>query len=72
MKCDPDITFHFVVGRRGIAGTLLVHKIAGAAAEEGRSLAEVPIDTSPLHVSLAFMVSLTIFSVPLLPHRSPY
>jgi dihydroxyacetone kinase len=26
---------------RGIAGTVLVHKIAGAAAEEGRSLAEV-------------------------------
>lgn len=28
-------------GRRGIAGTVFVHKIAGAAAEEGRSLAEV-------------------------------
>ena len=28
-------------GRRGLAGTVLVHKIAGAAAEEGRSLAEV-------------------------------
>lgn len=31
----------FTVGRRGVAGTLFVHKIAGAAAEEGRSLAEV-------------------------------
>jgi len=28
-------------GRRGIAGTVLVHKLAGAAAEEGKSLAEV-------------------------------
>ena len=28
-------------GRRGIAGTVFVHKIAGAAAEEGRSLSEV-------------------------------
>jgi dihydroxyacetone kinase len=28
-------------GRRGIAGTVLVHKIAGAAAAEGRSLGEV-------------------------------
>lgn len=29
------------VGQRGIAGTVLVHKVAGAAAEAGRSLAEV-------------------------------
>lgn len=28
-------------GRRGIAGTIFVHKIAGAAAEAGKSLAEV-------------------------------
>ena len=28
-------------GRRGIAGTVLVHKVAGAAAEAGRPLAEV-------------------------------
>jgi dihydroxyacetone kinase len=28
-------------GRRGIAGTVLVHKVAGAAAAEGKSLAEV-------------------------------
>lgn len=31
----------WTVGRRGIAGTVLVHKIAGAAAEAGKSLAEV-------------------------------
>ena len=28
-------------GRRGLAGTILVHKVAGAAAEAGLSLAEV-------------------------------
>lgn len=31
----------FSTGRRGIAGTVFVHKIAGAAAEEGLSLEEV-------------------------------
>ncbi|MBR7044669.1 MAG: dihydroxyacetone kinase subunit DhaK [Lachnospiraceae bacterium] len=31
----------WTTGRRGIAGTIFVHKIAGAAAEEGRSLPEV-------------------------------
>lgn len=31
----------YTVGRRGVAGTLFVHKIAGAAAERGYELAEV-------------------------------
>lgn len=31
----------YSTGRRGIAGTVFVHKIAGAAAEEGKSLEEV-------------------------------
>lgn len=31
----------YTTGRRGIAGTVLVHKIAGAAAEKGASLEEV-------------------------------
>ena len=31
----------YTVGRRGVAGTVFVHKIAGAKAEEGASLAEV-------------------------------
>ena len=31
----------YTAGRRGIAGTVFVHKIAGAAAEEGRDLQEV-------------------------------
>lgn len=35
----PDSTYS--TGRRGIAGTMFVHKIAGAAAEKGASLSEV-------------------------------
>jgi len=35
----PDSTYS--AGRRGIAGTVLVHKVAGAMAERGASLAEV-------------------------------
>ena len=31
----------YTVGRRGVAGTIFVHKIAGAAAEQGQSLEEV-------------------------------
>ncbi len=31
----------YTAGRRGVAGTVLVEKIAGAAAEEGKSLSEV-------------------------------
>ncbi len=31
----------YTVGRRGVAGTMFVHKIAGAAAEQGKELAEV-------------------------------
>ena len=31
----------YTVGRRGVAGTIFVHKIAGAAAEKGKSLEEV-------------------------------
>jgi len=31
----------YTVGRRGVAGTVFVHKIAGAAAEQGKSLSEV-------------------------------
>ena len=35
----PDSTYS--TGRRGIAGTLFVHKVAGAAAEMGKSIEEV-------------------------------
>lgn len=31
----------YTIGRRGVAGTVFVHKIAGAAAEKGRELAQV-------------------------------
>ncbi len=31
----------YTVGRRGVAGTVLVHKCAGAAAEQGKELSEV-------------------------------
>lgn len=31
----------FTVGRRGVAGTVFVHKIAGAAAEQGKSVEDV-------------------------------
>jgi triose/dihydroxyacetone kinase / FAD-AMP lyase (cyclizing) len=44
VKVDDDIAVEdslYTVGRRGVAGTVLVHKIAGAAAEEGRGLKEV-------------------------------
>lgn len=41
---DDDIAVEdstFTAGRRGVAGTVLVHKILGAAAEEGASLSEL-------------------------------
>ncbi len=44
VKVDDDIAVQdslYTVGRRGVAGTVLVHKIAGAAAQQGHSLAEV-------------------------------
>lgn len=44
VKVDDDIAVKdslYTVGRRGVAGTVLVHKIAGAAAEKGGSLKAV-------------------------------
>lgn len=44
VKVDDDIAVEdslYTVGHRGVAGTVLVHKIAGAAAEAGADLAEV-------------------------------
>lgn len=44
VRVEDDIAVEdslYTVGRRGVAGTVLVHKVAGAAAEEGRSLVEV-------------------------------
>lgn len=44
IKVDDDIAVEdslYTVGRRGVAGTVLVHKVAGAAAQEGKTLSEV-------------------------------
>ncbi|MFD0616253.1 dihydroxyacetone kinase subunit DhaK [Paenibacillus sp. GCM10027629] len=44
VKVDDDIAVEdslYTVGRRGVAGTVLVHKVAGAVAEAGLSLQEV-------------------------------
>ncbi len=44
VKVDDDIAVQdslYTVGRRGVAGTVLVHKAAGAAAQKGYSLSEV-------------------------------
>lgn len=44
VKVDDDIAVKdslYTVGRRGVAGTVFVHKIAGAAAEQGYTLKQV-------------------------------
>lgn len=44
VKVDDDIAVQdslYTVGRRGVAGTIFVHKIAGAAAERGYTLPKV-------------------------------
>lgn len=44
VKVDDDVAVEdslYTVGQRGVAGTVFVHKIAGAAAERGDSLSEV-------------------------------
>jgi len=52
-------------GRRGLAGTVLVHKIAGAAAAQGASLAEVTQAARDAVAALATMgVALTPCTVP--------
>ena len=52
-------------GRRGLAGTVFVHKIAGAAATEGRSLREVAQIARDTAASLGTMgVALTPCTVP--------
>lgn len=43
------------VGRRGIAGTVLVHKVAGAAAEAGLSLAQVKAEAEAAIENLSSM-----------------
>ncbi len=44
VRVDDDIAVRdslYTVGRRGVAGTVLIHKLAGATAERGMSLQEV-------------------------------
>ena len=52
-------------GPRGLAGTILVHKVAGAAAEAGASLAEVAAEARAAATAVATMgVALTPCTVP--------
>jgi dihydroxyacetone kinase-like protein len=55
----------YTTGRRGIAGTVLVHKIAGAAAEEGLDLASVKAIGDAVVANVASMgFALTSCTVP--------
>jgi dihydroxyacetone kinase len=52
-------------GRRGLAGTIFVHKVAGAAAEAGRSLAEVAAEARAAAWSVGTMgVALSPCTIP--------
>lgn len=54
-----------MAGRRGIAGTVLVHKVAGAAAEAGLSLVEVKAAADSAIAAVASMgVALSACTVP--------
>lgn len=65
---DDDVAVEnstYTIGRRGIAGTVFVHKIAGAKAEEGASLEEVKNIAEKVIKNLASMgVALTSCIVP--------
>jgi phosphoenolpyruvate---glycerone phosphotransferase subunit DhaK len=55
----------YTTGRRGVAGTLLVERIVGAAAERGDSLAELKVLGDAVNKSTASMaVALTSCTVP--------
>ena len=52
-------------GRRGVAGTLLVHKIVGALAENGATLAELKVEAEKLLPAMATLgLALTAATVP--------
>ncbi|KGK87649.1 dihydroxyacetone kinase subunit DhaK [Clostridium sp. HMP27] len=65
---DDDVAVEnstYTIGRRGIAGTVFVHKIAGAKAEEGASLEEVKNIAEKVIKNLGSMgVALTSCIVP--------
>ena len=55
----------YTTGRRGVAGTLLVERIVGAAAERGASLADLKALGDAVNKSTASMgVALTSCTVP--------
>jgi phosphoenolpyruvate---glycerone phosphotransferase subunit DhaK len=59
----------YTTGRRGVAGTLLVERIVGAAAERGASLAELKVLGDAVNKSTASMgVALTSCTVPAAGH----
>ncbi|CAI7789672.1 unnamed protein product [Closterium sp. NIES-54] len=54
-----------IAGRRGLAGTVFVHKVAGAAAEEGKSLADVAAEARQVAGLVGTMgVGLSVCTVP--------
>jgi dihydroxyacetone kinase len=58
--CDKGIA-----GRRGLAGTVLVHKVAGAAAESGASLEEVRAEAQATADAMGTMgVALSVCTLP--------
>ena len=65
---DDDIAVEdslYTQGRRGVAGTVLVHKILGAAARSGKSLAEVKALAGKLVVNIkTIAVALSAATVP--------
>ncbi|WP_191567261.1 dihydroxyacetone kinase subunit DhaK [Metabacillus idriensis] len=68
IRVDDDIAVEdslYTVGRRGVAGVVLVHKIAGAAAEEGRNLMQVKAVTEKAATNVRTIgLALTSCTVP--------
>ncbi|MGE7940713.1 dihydroxyacetone kinase subunit DhaK [Lysinibacillus xylanilyticus] len=68
VRVDDDIAVEdslYTVGRRGVAGVVLVHKIAGAAAEEGLDLMQVKAVTEKAAANVRTIgLALTSCTVP--------
>ncbi|MGA3676999.1 dihydroxyacetone kinase subunit DhaK [Lysinibacillus agricola] len=68
VRVDDDIAVEdslYTVGRRGVAGVVLVHKIAGAAAEEGMDLMQVKAVTEKASANVRTIgLALTSCTVP--------
>jgi dihydroxyacetone kinase len=61
----PGVAEQAGAGRRGLAGTVLVHKVAGAAAEAGASLADVAAEARAAAGALGTMgVALSACTIP--------